>query len=181
MATDMTTDTTDMSTEMVSIVDSSDAITAAMPRAEMRRRQVIHRVTYILVFSAGGEVLVQRRTADKDWYPGRLDFAAGGVVQAGESYAASAARELHEELGVTPPLTACFDLWFEDAEDTDEAAHAAPTRSWGRVFSCAHDGPFRLQPAEVAAVEFMPVAAALAIPPAQVTPDSRQALAAYVL
>lgn len=164
-----------MTTETVSIVDSSDRVTGAAPRPQMRERGLIYRVNYILLFNRAGDILVQRRTAGKDLYPGLLDLAAGGVLLAGEDYATSAARELQEELGVSPPLTAHFNLWFEDA------THPPAKRTWGRVFSCTHEGPFTLQPSEVASVEFMPVQSALALDEAKVTPDSRQALVAYLL
>ncbi len=164
-----------MSTEIVSIVDCSDRVIDAVPRPEMRRRGLIYRVNYILVFNPAGEILVQRRTDSKDQYPGLLDLAAGGVVRAGESYEISAARELAEELGVSAPLTRHFDLWFEDATNTPVK------RSWGRVFSCEHAGPFKLQASEVVSVEFMSVDDALGIDESQVTPDSRQVLVAYWL
>ncbi|MDA8015469.1 MAG: NUDIX domain-containing protein [Gammaproteobacteria bacterium] len=161
--------------ETVTIVDSRDQVAGAAPRAEMRRRGLIHRVNYILVFNAAGEILAQRRTMQKDLYPGLVDLAAGGVVLDGEDYAESAARELREELGVAPPLAAQFDMWFEDA------ARTPPNRSWGRVFSCVHEGPFELQESEVASAEFMTVDAALSLAAGEVTPDSRQALLAHIL
>ena len=164
-----------MATEIVSIIDSSDCVTGAAPRTEMRRRGLIYRVNYILLFNRAGEILVQRRTAGKDIYPGLLDFAAGGVVLAGEDYEASAARELKEELGITPPLTPHFNLWFEDT------THPPPKRNWGRVFSCVHEGPFTLQASEVASVEFIPVEHALEMDATEITPDSRQALVAYLM
>ncbi len=162
-----------MATEIVTIIDCSDSVTGELPRTEMRRRGLIYRVNYILVFNAAGEILVQRRTDSKDQYPGMLDLAAGGVVCAGESYECSAVRELEEELGLSVPLTTHFDLWFEDA--TCDPVK----RSWGRVFSCVHEGPFVLQASEVVSVEFMAVKDALAAE--QVTPDSHQTLVAYLL
>jgi len=168
-----------MDEEIISIVDAADRVLGAAPRARLRRHQsppgLIYRVNYILLFNRDGRILVQRRAALKDLYPGRLDLAAGGVVCDGEGYEESAARELAEELGVSPPLTAHFDLWFEDA------AQQPARRNWGRVFSAVHDGPFALQEAEVAAAEFITVDAALALPAAQVTPDTRQALLAYLM
>ena len=161
--------------EIVSIVDCANRVVGELPRPQMRRQGEMYRVTHILVFNAAGEILVQRRTDGKDQYPGLLDLAAGGVVLAGESYEQSAARELEEELGVSAPLTAHFDLWFEDA------VGATPKRSWGRVFTCTHDGPFSLQASEVVSAEFMPVEDALALDAEMVTPDSRQALVAHLL
>jgi 8-oxo-dGTP pyrophosphatase MutT (NUDIX family) len=163
-----------MDSEQIVIVDSEDCVTGATTRAAMRVAGLIYRVNYILVFSSGGELLVQRRTASKDMYPGYLDLAAGGVVLAGESYELSAERELQEELGVSATLKKHFEFWFEDL-DCEPA-----NRNWGRVFSCVHDGPFSLQPEEVESAEFMRVEQALALNPSTVTPDTRQVLLAYL-
>ena len=132
-----------MVVEIVSIINCADAETGAIPRPELRRHGGIYRVNYILVFNAAGQILAQRRSIDKDLYPGKLDLAAGGVVSSGESYEASAKRELAEELGVSPPLTEHFNLWFENTKQKPI------NRTWGKVFSCTHEGPFTLQESEV--------------------------------
>lgn len=133
--------------ETVAIVDEANRVTGQAGRAEMRAGNLIHRACYILVFNRLGELFVQKRTMGKDIYPGFYDVAAGGVVLAGESYEESARRELQEELGISAELTFCCDH-FHDATDN---------RVWGRVFTCRHDGPMRLQPEEVAEGEFMAV------------------------
>ena len=161
--------------EIISIINAADQVVAELPRQRMRQQMLMHRVCYILVFNARGEILVQRRTPTKDIYAGLLDFAAGGVVCAGEGYAAAAQRELFEELGISAALSPQFDMWFEDRHE------GGAKRSWGRVFSCQWEGPFNLQPSEVVAVEFMAVEKALGLDAAEVTPDSRQALLAYLL
>ena len=161
--------------EKVAIVNGRDTVVGAATRAEMRATGMTYRVTYVLVFSSDGRLLVQRRTESKDWCPGALDLAAGGVVLAGESYEHSARRELQEELGVNANLHREFDAWFEDLRSSP------PNRNWGRAFTCTHDGPFTLQPEEVAFAEFMPVEQALALDPAQVTPDTRQVLLSWLL
>jgi 8-oxo-dGTP pyrophosphatase MutT (NUDIX family) len=161
--------------EIVTVIDLADNALDARPRKEVKATGLTYRVTYILVFNSSGEVLVQTRTDLKDWCPGRLDLAAGGIIQQGESYELSARRELEEELGITPELSAHFDLFYDDL--------VAPVcnRNWGRVFTCVHDGPFRLQPEEVAAAVFLPVARALELDPEIVTPDTRQVLMAYLM
>ena len=161
--------------EQVAIVDVADRVIDSASRFDMRAQRRMHRANYILVFNRKGELLAQRRSANKDVHPGRLDFAAGGVVQFGEEYHASAVRELQEELGIAPPLVECFDIWFEDETD------APPNRHWGRVFSCVHDGPFTLQAAEIVDANFMRIDDALAHPLPDVTPDSRLALLAHCL
>ncbi len=50
----------------------------------MRKENLIHRATYILVFNSKGELFLQKRTKTKDVYPGYYDPVAGGVVTIGE-------------------------------------------------------------------------------------------------
>lgn len=112
----------------------------------MRARRLPHRSTYILVFDRRGDLFIHLRTASKDVYPSHWDTCAGGVLLAGEEFAAGAARELAEELGVEAPLDELFPFRWTD-EHTD--VH-------GMVYRACHDGPFRLQPEEVVRGEFVP-------------------------
>ncbi len=140
--------------EIVQIVDRKNRITGSCPRSVMRAERHIHRACYILVFNKKGELFVQKRTVGKDIYPGYWDVAAGGVVLAGESYQEAAERELGEELGVTGmPLTFLFDKYYEDRDN----------RVWGRVYTCIHDGPFRLQAEEIDCGRFMGMDQALTL------------------
>ena len=50
---------------------------------------------------AGVELLLQRRSPDKDSHPGCLDISSAGHIPAGCGYIESALRELKEELGIT--------------------------------------------------------------------------------
>ena len=145
------------------MVDDGNRPVAALPRRRVRSENLPHRATYIFVFDRRGRVLVQRRTATKDIYPGRYDLAAGGVVAAGESYEECAEREAEEELGIRGTvLEPKFDLYYEDERN----------RCFGRVFTCVHDGPFTLQPEEVESVAFHAVDAIAAGEVAPVTPDT---------
>ena len=174
MDRDTCKDNMDPATEIVTLIDYRDNVIGAVPRAQVRNEGLLHRVTYLLVFSSDGKILVQTRTGEKDVYPGYLDFAAGGVVLEGESYEQSAQRELEEELGIDVPLEPCFSLYIEDRSTK------VANNNWGRVFSCICDGPFSLQKEEVAAVEFMAIEKAFLIDPVRVTPDTRLALLAYI-
>jgi 8-oxo-dGTP pyrophosphatase MutT (NUDIX family) len=132
--------------ELVVIVDRDNNITGSATRRQMRAERLPHRCTYILVFNSRGELYVQKRTMTKDIYPGYWDPAAGGVMQVGESYEQSAAREVDEELGVRGvELRPLFDLWFEDERSA----------VWGRAFTCVYDLPLTLQAEEVESVELM--------------------------
>ena len=140
--------------EIIQIVDRDNRITGECPRSFMRTQRLIHRACFILVFNSRCELFVQKRTMTKDLYPGHWDIAAGGVVLAGESYEASAERELVEELGIKGvTLRFRFDSYYEDPDN----------RVWGRIFTCTHDGPFSLQAEEIDFGRFMTVDEALEV------------------
>ena len=157
--------------ETVAIVDEHNRVIGSAPRSKMRAQRLIYRATYILVLNSRHELLLQKRTATKDMYPGWYDPACGGVVLAGESYAQCAARELEEELGVRDtPLTFLFDFYYADVSN----------RVWGRAYACVHDGPFALQACEIADVHFCPIEDILHGRYDRVTPDGLFLLNRYV-
>jgi ADP-ribose pyrophosphatase YjhB (NUDIX family) len=57
-------------------------------------------VAAVFVFHPDGRLYLQRHKKRE----GRLDHTVGGHVLAGESYAAAAYREMHEEVGLFAPL-----------------------------------------------------------------------------
>ncbi|WP_268798145.1 NUDIX hydrolase [Pseudomonas huanghezhanensis] len=134
--------------EQIAWVDRNDQLLGSMPRAELRERGLIGRGTYILLFNSAGELCVHRRTLSKAIYPGYWDVAAGGMVQADENYAESAARELEEELGVGGVELTGHEQFFFDLPDN---------RLWCAVFSAVWDGPLKLQPEEVLEARFIAV------------------------
>jgi isopentenyldiphosphate isomerase len=158
--------------EIVTIVDEHNKVLGAVPRREMRAKNLPHRSTYILVFNAQGELYVQKRTMTKDVFPGYYDPAAGGVVLAGESYEQGAVRELAEEMGIRDvPLTWLFDFYFADER----------TRVWGGAFSCVYDGKVILQEEEVEDVALMTIAEILRRAETEpFTPDGLYVLQQYL-
>jgi 8-oxo-dGTP pyrophosphatase MutT (NUDIX family) len=158
--------------EIVVIVDRDNHIVGAVPRHEMRAKQLAHRSTYILVFNSRGALYVQKRTLTKDVFPGYYDVAAGGVVLAGETYEQGAERELEEEMGIRGvPLNRVFDFYFENEH----------TRAWGSAFSCVYDGPVVLQEEEVESGAFVSVDDILCRAATQpFTPDGMYVLQRYL-
>jgi len=127
--------------EQVQLYDDLGRPTGTTDRRRMRTENLTHAATAVVLRDSLGRVFVHRRTDTKDVYPGRLDFAAGGVVDAGEDPQHAAVRELAEELGVTGvPLEP-----IRVARYTDDH-----TDYWGHCFTATYDGPVRLQPEEVA-------------------------------
>ena len=130
-----------MTTERVQLYDGRGEPAGTAPRATMRTQNLCHGATAVVVLDPTGRIYVHRRTVTKDVHPGRYDFAAGGVLTAGEDPESAAARELEEELGIagvalTPVRIARF---------TDDR-----TDYWGFCYHTVWDGPVHWQPDEVA-------------------------------
>ena len=129
-----------MSDELVDIVDDDDNVIATVTRGDMRARRLQHRSVGIAVVSTDGRLLIHRRSAAKDIWPGWWDIAAGGVVGAGETYDQAAHRELAEELGVVD--AEIEHLGSSHYVDEDLATIC-------RGYRVVHDGPFSFDDGEV--------------------------------
>lgn len=99
------------------MVDDAGREVGAAPRWRVRRDNLRHRATAVLVRNSAGAIYVHRRTDDKDVYPGAHDVWAGGCVQAGETVEDAAVRELAEELGIAGVPLIPVDV-FDYADDT---------------------------------------------------------------
>ncbi len=126
--------------EMVTLVDRSGAVVGSAERSVVRRENLLHAATAVLVRDAADRIYVHRRSPDKDWAPGHHDAAAGGILTHGEEPGPSAARELSEELGIVGATLRPLGLnLFED--DT--------TRCLEHCFETTWTGPVRHADGEV--------------------------------
>lgn len=156
--------------EVVALVDRSGAVVGSAPRSVVRRDNLWHCATGILVRDGRDRIYVHRRSPDKDWAPGHHDAAAGGVLTLGEEPLASAHRELAEELGIHRAELRPLGLSvFED--DT--------TRCVEHVFETTWDGPVEHADGEVVWGAWLTLAeldARLADPGWAFVPDTRALL-----
>lgn len=86
--------------ELVEVVDVDGTVVDVVARRRMRAENLRHRAVFVAVLDPAGRLLVHRRSAAKDVWPGWWDVAVGGVVAVGESFEAAAERELAEEVGI---------------------------------------------------------------------------------
>ena len=87
--------------QLVEWVDDEGRVLGIVARSRVRAENLLHRSVFVAVRSVGGgELLVHRRAAWKDVWPGYWDLAAGGLCAVGEPWAAAARRELAEEVGI---------------------------------------------------------------------------------
>lgn len=87
--------------ERLEIVNHKGEVIGHALRSEIHGNpSMMHRVVHVLVFNSEGEVLLQKRSQNKDVAPGKWDTSVGGHVAIGESLVSSSRREMYEELGV---------------------------------------------------------------------------------
>lgn len=130
-----------MSEELVALYDDAGQPCGSAPRSRMRRENLRHAATTVVVTNRTGLVYVHRRTDTKDVFPGMHDFACGGVIAAGEEPLGAALRELAEELGIVG--VSLTDLGPADYAD-------AHTNYRSFRYEVEWDGPISWQPEEVA-------------------------------
>ena len=86
-------------------------------RGIAHRDGVRHRTAHVwIVRRVGGrwQVLLQKRSANKDSFPGKYDTSSAGHIPAGDAPLESALRELDEELGITAaPDDLAYAGWFD--------------------------------------------------------------------
>jgi isopentenyl-diphosphate delta-isomerase type 1 len=130
-----------MSNEVFDIVNDRDQVVDQRFRVEVHRLGLKHRAVHVLVFNAKGHLYLQKRSHQKDTFPGAWDSSASGHLAAGEEYDACAVRELHEEIGITArqPPERLFKV----------QARPETGQEFVWVYRLQHEGPFQLNPAEV--------------------------------
>ncbi|MCD6537910.1 NUDIX domain-containing protein [Candidatus Bathyarchaeota archaeon] len=130
------------------VVDEDDNVIGAASREECHSNaKLIHRSVYIFLVNSRGEILIQRRSVNKDLYPGFYTASATGHVNYGEGYDIATKRELKEELGVDAPLRRlCKVKSFSDVE-----------REISMIYVCRYDGPIRFDRNEIDEVVFMSI------------------------
>jgi len=139
--------TPDPGDERVDRLDDEGRIIGTIARRALRGQRIPYRCAYLLLFNRRGELFVHQRTASKATYPGFWDFCVGGLPSPGESFDAAVRREAEEEIGVAVESERLFPIHYVDDRSI----------VFGMVYRAIHDGPFRLQPEEVARGEFVPL------------------------
>ena len=133
-------------TEIFDIVDGRDEVIGSASREEVHRKGLKHRSVHLLVFNRKGEVLLQKRSMQKDTFPNTWDSTVSGHVDSGENYDQSVIRESNEEMGIK--FDSVPDRMFKIAacEETDHEF------CW--VYCHHHDGPFFPNEDEISEVKW---------------------------
>ena len=136
--------------EQLILVDSEDREIGAMPKMDCHLGDgVLHRAFSVFLFNQDGDVLLQRRSADKPLWPLYWSNACCSHPRVGETVEQAAGRRLREELGVECELRFLYKFeyqaQFEDVGTERELCHVYVGRS---------DGPFDPNESELADLRF---------------------------
>jgi len=132
--------------EELEIVDEAGRVIGRALRSECHGNPaLIHRTVHVLVFHTKGELLLQKRSEDKDIQPGKWDTSVGGHLDVGETYEEEAYREMAEELGIRD--ASLLPLYEYPMRNEIESENV-------RTYRCTYDGPITPDPKEISEARF---------------------------
>ncbi|RMI05009.1 MAG: isopentenyl-diphosphate Delta-isomerase [Calditrichaeota bacterium] len=99
--------------ELLIVVDENDNVIGYKNKVECHRGEgILHRAFSIFIFNDRGELLIQKRSAQKPLWPLFWSNSCCSHPRKGEEMAEAAQRRLQEELGFTTPLKHLFTFQY---------------------------------------------------------------------
>ncbi|OGE77553.1 hypothetical protein A3J19_04070, partial [Candidatus Daviesbacteria bacterium RIFCSPLOWO2_02_FULL_41_8] len=134
--------------ELFVVVDKSDKIIGYRTRYDCHHnKQLIHRTIGVVIFNDKEEILLQKRSKNKDTNPSLYTLAVAGHVDKGETYKQTAQRELLEELGISSPLFKKKKFIVKTDIETEMNC----------IFTATYNGPFSPNKQETDGVKFVTI------------------------
>lgn len=100
--------------ESLILVDEHDRVLGHQSKAECHDGHgILHRAFSLFIFNPAGELLLQRRSAQKRLWPLYWSNSCCSHPRAGESMDAAIHRRLYQELGVTSELRYLFKFQYQ--------------------------------------------------------------------
>lgn len=132
--------------ELLEVVDENGkTIDIALRSVIHGNPHLLHKVVHVLVFNEKGELLLQKRSMNKDVAPGKWDTSVGGHVPKGEDLVNAALREMEEELGISVKNLRFLYSYIHSNSYESELVY---------THSCIHNGPFDFNKEEIEEVRF---------------------------
>jgi isopentenyldiphosphate isomerase len=90
--------------ELFDVVDEDDGVVGTASREECHHRRLLHRSVMFFIFDGQDRILVNRRSASKEFFGGLWSIVLGGHLASGEGYLEAVVREAREEaqIGAEP-------------------------------------------------------------------------------
>jgi isopentenyldiphosphate isomerase len=132
--------------EILEIVNEKGEIIGEAPRSEVHgNNSLLHRVVHVIVVNSRGDILLQKRSINKDVAPGRWDTSVGGHVDRGESIEEAVMRETKEEIGVFPENVRFLYTYIHSNPYESELVY---------THECFSEGPFQYNKEEIEELRF---------------------------
>lgn len=131
--------------ELILEVDENDNPIGTRPREDFHNQKLFHRSSVLFLFNDKEEVLLQKRSMSKDWFPGLYEFSVSGTT-GNETDEECIRRETEEELGISD-LDFQFLFKLTPLEKND--------RAYNSVFLAKTSQKIKLDPEEVESVEWI--------------------------
>ena len=138
--------------EQVVLVSEKDEILGVMDKMQAHENGILHRAFSVFLFNDKGEMLLQKRAADKYHSPNQWTNAVCSHPRMGETYMEAAQRRLKEELGIETPITYRFNFLYKADVGQNLWEHELD-----HVFTGNFEGEFKLNEEEVSEVRYISI------------------------
>lgn len=138
-------------TEVI-LVNEHDEQIGTMEKMEAHQKALLHRAFSIFIFNQQGQMLLQKRAANKYHSPLLWTNACCSHPMPGESTIAAAHRRLEEELGFDVALTPAFHFIYQTPFDNGLTEHELD-----HVFIGNYDGEIIPNTEEVDSIGFFSI------------------------
>lgn len=149
--------------EYLDIVDEYGTPTGEIvERSKAHAEGIRHRTAHVWILRRREnrvQILLQKRSVNKDSHPGCYDISSAGHIPAGDTYRVSAVRELQEELGIEAAeeeLVYCGDRRIHwDAEFYGKPFRDRQVSGVFYIWRDMEEEDYRVQEEEVESVRWM--------------------------
>ncbi|WP_226064293.1 isopentenyl-diphosphate Delta-isomerase [Kaistella polysaccharea] len=136
--------------EQVVLISENDEVLGLMDKMQAHENGILHRAFSVFLFNDKGEVLLQRRAADKYHSPNQWTNAVCSHPRAEENYLQGAHRRMKEELGIEAEITPKFHFIYKANVGGNLWEHELD-----HVFTGSYTGEFNLNKDEVSEVRYI--------------------------
>ena len=139
------------SRDLLILVDSKDNILGYEDKARCHRGNgLLHRAFSIFIFNSKGQLLLQKRSANKPLWPLYWSNSVCSHPRKGEEYLEAAQRRLKEEINIRTPLHFLFKFQYQASFE-----NIGSENELCAVFIGKSDDPVKVDPQEIAQWRFI--------------------------
>lgn len=138
--------------EFVVLVDPKDEVLGLMEKQQAHVNGLLHRAFSVFLFNDKGEMLLQKRAAEKYHSPGQWTNAVCSHPRNDETYKDGAQRRVKEELGIDVEITEKFHFIYKA-----DVGGGLWEHELDHVFTGIYNADFNLNINEVEAVRYISI------------------------